>query len=1031
MSGHISAFAQGTQIDFNTIPKSGTALMYAHLDDDLIWMLPFWKITEKFIGGNEPKTPAYEAIIHEQQVYLNNNGYNINYESNWMTPWGILTNNEYRGYYDSNAPEYQYLAVDHLLSYWDNNDDQLVRKEINKIKAKIEQYIASLDVSRVITHDNWGEYGHQHHKALNKAVRELAVKYRKDVWMLGSQVVSGNFTDVTVPTGITYTLGSFNDPALYSAIRTIYQNNGRWTYVYDQIPSGDHKFIKIVDGGIDKSNILTGESVTTSGSYQNEPGAYIFDGEDDYLTLQGNNNSSFTIAMRIRPDLIRAMDISAMSEYPLSTTNDRNFYLTADGHVTARIFDGSAKTVISSSVISAGTWTHIAMTCNGSTFKIYVNGLLENTISAGTAITYYSTPEFVLGQATRTAGFFKGQINNVNLYNRALSDNEVAQLSGKSYTITSSAGPGGSISPSGSVAARVGSEITFNISANSGYQIADVLVDNSSVGAVSSYKFSNINNDHKISASFKPKTYSITVVTNPGGKISPGGVVTINNGAKQVFTIKPDDGYGISDVKVDNVSVGTVTSYTLNNITSNHSISATFMQLKRTVNASASKGGKIVPEGIVSVNYGTNKTFAINADEGYKISDVTVDNTSVGPVSSYTFNNIISNHTISASFSLITYNIESSSGLNGTISPSGIIRPSHGTDLSFTIEANNGYQVEDVKVDKVSLGPLSKYTFINIKSDHTISVTFKPLTYNLTGNAGSHGTINPTGLVTVIYGDDLNYMITPDQGYQIADVLIDNTSMGVTSNYKFRDITTDHTISVEFKPITFTITSLSNSGGSINPEGDVKVIYGNDQHYTIIPDYGYKFFNLMVDFHPVYITSNDYSFTDVTHDHTIAATFLKMMTFALKAGKCKNGSISPRGDTIVFEGSNQTYTITPVPGFRIANVMIDTLLVGPVSEYTFSDIYADHSISALFSSSVEPDIYPNPFKQEFKINIRSPYDYNYDISIITLGNRVVYMNPEIPANTTIAVTPEISPGFYILNVYYKGKKAASVRIIKY
>ena len=61
----------------------------------------------------------------------------------------------------------------------------LVRKEINRIKSKLEQYIASPDVSRIITHNNWGEYGHQHHKAVNVAVRELAVKYRKDVWMLG------------------------------------------------------------------------------------------------------------------------------------------------------------------------------------------------------------------------------------------------------------------------------------------------------------------------------------------------------------------------------------------------------------------------------------------------------------------------------------------------------------------------------------------------------------------------------------------------------------------------------------------------------------------------------------------------------------------------------------------------------------------------------------------------------------------------------------------------------------------------------
>ena len=205
---------------------------------------------------------------------------------------------------------------------------------------------------RVITHNNWGEYGHQHHRGLNLAVRELAVKYRRDVWMLGCD--NGEFVDVYVPNGITWAYGSFDTPDLYTGIRTIYENNGRWTWYTDRIPSGDHKFIKIVDGGSDKSNILRGDPITYPGPSQLEPGSYIFDGDDDYLTLEGNNNSSFTIAMRIRPDQIREMDISAMSEYPLASNNDRNLYITNDGHITARIFHGSSKVLTSEATVSAG-----------------------------------------------------------------------------------------------------------------------------------------------------------------------------------------------------------------------------------------------------------------------------------------------------------------------------------------------------------------------------------------------------------------------------------------------------------------------------------------------------------------------------------------------------------------------------------------------------------------------------------------------------------------------------------------------------
>jgi hypothetical protein len=38
-------------VDFSTLPKSGTALVYTHHDEDLLWMLPWWNISEKFIDG--------------------------------------------------------------------------------------------------------------------------------------------------------------------------------------------------------------------------------------------------------------------------------------------------------------------------------------------------------------------------------------------------------------------------------------------------------------------------------------------------------------------------------------------------------------------------------------------------------------------------------------------------------------------------------------------------------------------------------------------------------------------------------------------------------------------------------------------------------------------------------------------------------------------------------------------------------------------------------------------------------------------
>ena len=70
------------------------------------------------------------------------------------------------------------------------------------------------------------------------------------------------------------------------------------------------------------------------------------------------------------------------------------------------------------------------------------------------------------------------------------------------YTITAFAGPNGSISPSGDVPVNEGSDQTFTITPDTDYKIGDVLVDGSSVGAVSSYTFTDVTQNHTIMATF-------------------------------------------------------------------------------------------------------------------------------------------------------------------------------------------------------------------------------------------------------------------------------------------------------------------------------------------------------------------------------------------------------------------------------------------------------------------------------------------------------------------------------------------------
>src|SRR5439155_10940230 len=104
--------------------------------------------------------------------------------------------------------------------------------------------------------------------------------------------------------------------------------------------------------------------------------------------------------------------------------------------------------------------------------------------------------------------------------------------------------------------------------------------------------------------------FTITAAAGAGGSISPSGVVSVNCGGSQTFTISGDKCHSISDVKVDGVSVGAVASYTFTDVQANHTIDASFV-ISNTykLTATAGPGGSISPSGSITVNCGDSQTF--------------------------------------------------------------------------------------------------------------------------------------------------------------------------------------------------------------------------------------------------------------------------------------------------------------------------------------------------------------------------------------------------------------------------------------
>ena len=154
--------------------------------------------------------------------------------------------------------------------------------------------------------------------------------------------------------------------------------------------------------------------------------------------------------------------------------------------------------------------------------------------------------------------------------------------------------------------------------------------------------------------------------------------------------------------------------------------------------------------------------------------------------------------TFSTSWSTIT----ATAGENGTITPSGAVKVESGFSKPFTLTPDPGYHVSEILIDGEALAdPLpSTYLFKDVKADHTIEVSFVLNSYTVTATAGANGSITPSGEITANHGELLTFTITPDAGFFVSDILVDDeppTDVESPFNYSLQ-VTKDYTLDVSF-----------------------------------------------------------------------------------------------------------------------------------------------------------------------------------------------------------------------------------------
>ena len=290
-----------------------------------------------------------------------------------------------------------------------------------------------------------------------------------------------------------------------------------------------------------------------------DPYAMNFDGADDHITGLGITlpSNAVSVAAWIKPENwgLSSSPNSYISNILCSEgggTASFCFRLGSKGQYTYRdnialmiSQSNSANDYESTTDLSLNTWTHVAAVFNGSTVKFYVNGSLTNTQSASVTMDT-ATTGFVIGSSNNNERYFDGSLDELRVYDRAISDDEVAQLAQvPTYTLSYSSGDNGTITgitPQTINGGDNGTSITAI--ANDHYHFV-----NWSDGSTNNPRTdTNVNQDIGVTANFFIDTYTLTFSAGSHGSISGTTPQTIDYGADSLeVTAVGDSGYHFSN----------------------------------------------------------------------------------------------------------------------------------------------------------------------------------------------------------------------------------------------------------------------------------------------------------------------------------------------------------------------------------------------------------------------------------------------------------------------------------------------------
>lgn len=424
-------------------------------------------------------------------------------------------------------------------------------------------------------------------------------------------------------------------------------------------------------------------------------------------------------------------------------------------------------------------------------------------------------------------------VDNVQLY---------ADVREDYIAVTATSGEGGAIDPAGTTLVKKGTSKTFNVVPATGYEVANVVVDGTDLGPISYYTFERVGTDHTISATFQKAQAGgeiaifsvLTTVAGEGGAVQPVGQTKVATGETVNVTFVPDEGYQLASVKVNGRKVEVTDNAYALTMDQNYAVTADFEvipdvpQVMFENDFESVSGDKFPFHGWTVKGQDTNSTWKQytyynwksegndskhayitndwdGAQDEYLISPVVDLSATRDGVLTFDFaygEHGIKNKTFTATVEVSTDGGKTWNAIwNFQDSYTGQQASNYIISGSAEVPVPAEYNVAGVQFAFRYVHPHEETTgqlaIDNVKL-MAVETGEAAQKYTITATAGEGGSITPNGDVSVKEGASQTFAITADNGYEIADVLVDGNSVGAVETYTFDEVKANHTITVSF-----------------------------------------------------------------------------------------------------------------------------------------------------------------------------------------------------------------------------------------